>query len=177
MKKTYPQFWDDLEGVLSVGLSIPEEGNMTGITGMTGNTGINTGINTGMTGNTGINTGITSSTSSNSTRNTINNSTSRPRSRTVVVIGMRGAGKTTTSKAASALLSRAFIDMDALFERRHSEGISTFVEREGWAVFREKEAELLKEVLLANPFDTIVACGGGVVESEEAQKMLKKVRY
>ncbi|KAG9286466.1 hypothetical protein G9A89_014632 [Geosiphon pyriformis] len=95
-------------------------------------------------------------------------------SSSIIFIGMRGVGKTTLGKAAAKLLNRKFLDMDDHFEATHSTTILEFIKKEGWSAFRAKEAEILLNVLENYPFDYIICCGGGVVETPSSRELLKK---
>ncbi|KAI9593296.1 EPSP synthase-domain-containing protein [Syncephalis fuscata] len=95
----------------------------------------------------------------------------------IILIGMRGAGKTTLGRDASLILSDwQFIDMDDLLEKRLGITIPQLIETRGWPAFREEETQLLGEVITAKEScrRTVIACGGGVVESPAAQQLLAK---
>ena len=84
----------------------------------------------------------------------------------LVLVGMRGAGKTTLGKEASSLLGWNFIDMDSYYESNHTKTIADTIEQDGWESFRKIEAAFLTKVLKDNPENTIIATGGGIVETE-----------
>eukprot|EP01062_Namystynia_karyoxenos_P073604 TRINITY_DN70405_c0_g1_i1.p2 TRINITY_DN70405_c0_g1~~TRINITY_DN70405_c0_g1_i1.p2 ORF type:complete len:211 (+),score=90.88 TRINITY_DN70405_c0_g1_i1:77-634(+) len=93
---------------------------------------------------------------------------------TIVIVGMRAAGKTTMGRVIATALGRRFVDMDDFFvERTGGQKIGAFVAQHGWAAFRAREAELLRECLRANPRGAVIACGGGVVETPECRALLK----
>ena len=79
--------------------------------------------------------------------------------RTLTLIGLMGAGKSTLGRALAAHLNRPFIDLDAEIERRHGPIISIF-EIFGEAHFRALEREVLMD-LLATPTTIVLATGGG----------------
>ncbi|BGP20935.1 hypothetical protein JCM10213v2_009100 [Rhodosporidiobolus nylandii] len=95
------------------------------------------------------------------------------------MIGMReapsGVGKTTLGLIAATSLRRSFGDADAYFESLHGP-ISSFVSANGWPPFRERETVILKKLLEERPKGWVIACGGGVVDSEENCKLLRKFR-
>ncbi|KAL2214348.1 Shikimate dehydrogenase [Sarocladium strictum] len=94
--------------------------------------------------------------------------------RSIFVIGMRGAGKTTTSKWLAKLLGWIFIDLDQELERRAGMTIPDMIRGTyGWEGFREAELALLQDVIKKQPHRHIFSCGGGVVESEAARSLLK----
>ncbi|KKA29878.1 hypothetical protein TD95_003439 [Thielaviopsis punctulata] len=95
--------------------------------------------------------------------------------RSVFLIGMRGAGKSTTGKWAASLLGMKFVDLDRELERRVGKTIPDMIHgSEGWEGFRKAELELLSEVTKEPVHSTgfVFSCGGGIVESPEARKML-----
>ncbi|KAK9721384.1 3-dehydroquinate dehydratase (3-dehydroquinase) [Basidiobolus ranarum] len=92
----------------------------------------------------------------------------------IVLIGMRGAGKTTLGRAAASALSRQFVDMDHYLEEKLSTTIPQFIETNGWVEFREKEAHFLVQALEEYSTNTIIACGGGIVETPSSCEILKK---
>ncbi|PWN51567.1 P-loop containing nucleoside triphosphate hydrolase protein, partial [Violaceomyces palustris] len=91
---------------------------------------------------------------------------------TIVLIGMRGVGKTTLGLIASTALGRRFVDLDSVLENATGMSVSAFVADNGWPAFREKEAQILSASLQRLPFDAVIACGGGVVESSECRRLL-----
>ncbi|CAG8526249.1 3567_t:CDS:2 [Scutellospora calospora] len=95
------------------------------------------------------------------------------RDRSLIFIGMRGVGKSTLGKIAANLLSFQFIDVDEYFETTLSTTISKFIEKQGWAAFREKEFEIFASILQKYPSGYIIACGGGIVETPSSRDLLK----
>ncbi|KAG5645666.1 hypothetical protein DXG03_005503 [Asterophora parasitica] len=94
-------------------------------------------------------------------------------SASVIVIGMRGSGKTHVGKAAASSLSWTFLDADAFFEERHQKGVRAFVYEKGWAEFRAAETAILEELLREKATNHVLSLGGGVVETPEARALLK----
>jgi shikimate kinase len=89
----------------------------------------------------------------------------------IVLIGMRGAGKTVVGKILAGRLERTFIDMDSLIEQRAGMSISDIVEKYGWERFRDMEAAVAVEV---SGMENIVnAAGGGVVTRPHNVQTLK----
>lgn len=95
-------------------------------------------------------------------------------SKSVVVIGMRGSGKSTLSQWMANTLGFKFVDLDASFEARVNTDIRSFIKEHGWEEFRRLEAEVAREALVSNASGHVIATGGGVVEGEEARNILKK---
>ncbi|CCC68601.1 hypothetical protein NCAS_0B05170 [Naumovozyma castellii] len=96
--------------------------------------------------------------------------------KSVVLIGMRAAGKTTISKWCAAALGYKWVDLDDLFEEQYKKGtIKDFVAEHGWDKFRQEETRIFKEVIDHYGDDGYVfSTGGGLVETPEARVYLKK---
>ena len=90
----------------------------------------------------------------------------------IVLIGMRGSGKTTVAKILARKLGREFIEMDELITRKAGLSIPGIVERYGWEKFRDIEEEVASEV--AERDNIVNAAGGGVVTREKNIPELKK---
>lgn len=94
--------------------------------------------------------------------------------RTVFVVGMRGAGKTTTGQWIATLLGSKFIDLDQELERRHGGKIIDMVNGPGgWEAFRRDELALLRDSMATQPHGHVFSCGGGVVDTPEARELLR----
>ncbi|KAF9922984.1 3-dehydroquinate dehydratase (3-dehydroquinase) [Linnemannia zychae] len=96
------------------------------------------------------------------------------RDATIVVIGMRGAGKTSMGRFAARALKRPFEDVDQYFERTLSTTIPDFIKEHGWPAFREQEAKMLEELLEKYPSNHIISCGGGIVETASSREAFKR---
>ena len=90
----------------------------------------------------------------------------------IVLIGMRGAGKTHLGRAAASALDLTFLDLDEKYEKVHGKIMET-VKAEGWPTFRKREVAMLRETLASCPTGHVLACGGGIVETEEGRALLK----
>ncbi|KAK4047805.1 hypothetical protein OIV83_005147 [Microbotryomycetes sp. JL201] len=95
---------------------------------------------------------------------------------TIVLVGMRGVGKTTLALIASTSLRRAFVDADSAFQTLHGCSIASFVNTHGWPAFRDAETVILRKLLAEHPTGYVIACGGGVVEREENRELLARFR-
>ncbi len=88
-----------------------------------------------------------------------------PRRRSVFLIGYRATGKTTIGRLLSRTLGVPFHDTDALVEEALGHSIAECFERQGEAVFREREAACLEELCdaLESGGPAVVSTGGGIV--------------
>lgn len=93
-------------------------------------------------------------------------------SASVFVIGMRGAGKTTTGHWIAQTLNRPFIDLDTELENCEGITIPDIIKQCGWQGFRDAELNLLQRTMKERSTGFVFACGGGVVEIPEARKLL-----
>jgi shikimate kinase len=89
----------------------------------------------------------------------------------IVLIGMRGSGKTTVGAILAGRLHRELIPMDALIVYEAGMTIPQIVAMSGWPRFREIEAQVTQKV--ARLQEIINATGGGVVLNPENIKALR----
>ncbi|KAJ3045184.1 3-dehydroquinate dehydratase (3-dehydroquinase) [Rhizophlyctis rosea] len=92
---------------------------------------------------------------------------------TIVLIGMRGAGKTHAARTISRVLGRELVDMDDYLEKALATTIPEFIKTKGWDEFRAAETKFLSEALEKHAKGAVIACGGGIVETESARDVLK----
>ncbi|CEH18118.1 pentafunctional protein [Ceraceosorus bombacis] len=92
---------------------------------------------------------------------------------TIVLIGMRGSGKTHIGRIAAMELGRTLVDADEQFELRYGD-LSTFVKQRGWPAFRRAELELLRSLLIEHADNAVLSLGGGIVETPEARTLLQE---
>jgi shikimate kinase len=90
----------------------------------------------------------------------------------IVLIGMRGSGKTTVGKILAQKMGREFVEMDELITRKAGFSIPEIVARHGWGKFRDIEEEITADIAGQN--NIINASGGGVVTRENNIIKLKK---
>ncbi|CCE62262.1 hypothetical protein TPHA_0C01060 [Tetrapisispora phaffii CBS 4417] len=95
--------------------------------------------------------------------------------KSVVIIGMRAAGKTTISKWCASALGYKLIDLDDYFEEIHgNQTVKEFVNQNSWEDFRKEETRIFKDLISKHGNDGYVfSSGGGLVESPEAREALK----
>ncbi len=79
--------------------------------------------------------------------------------KTVVMIGMMGAGKTAVGTALAAMLGAPFLDSDHEIEEAARLSIPEIFDRDGEAFFRAREAEVIARLLAGTP--CVLSTGGG----------------
>lgn len=89
---------------------------------------------------------------------------------TIVLIGFMGAGKSTVGSLLAERLRWTFLDLDAEIERLAGTTIAEIFRIHGEANFRAREARALQS-LITRP-KTVLALGGGAIESEASRKLL-----
>jgi shikimate kinase len=89
----------------------------------------------------------------------------------VVLIGYRGAGKTTVGKKLAEILEWKYFSTDEMIVKKSGESIISFVEKYGWKEFRNLEHEVVHQLKAEN--ECVIDCGGGVVEDTENMSSLK----
>ena len=90
----------------------------------------------------------------------------------IVLIGMRGSGKSTIAKQLAKKLDRQFYDMDTLLEKKVGMTLPEFVTTNNWKVFRDKESEIAEEISVVT--NAVIATGGGVITRQKNIEALKK---
>ena len=88
--------------------------------------------------------------------------------KTVVLVGMMGAGKTAVGKALGSLLGVPFRDSDAAIEEAANMQVAEIFSRDGEAFFRRKESQVIVRLLNGQP--CILSTGGGAFLSEDNRK-------
>lgn len=90
----------------------------------------------------------------------------------IFLVGLMGAGKTTIGRALAKRLNKTFIDSDHEIEARTGASIPLIFEIEGEASFRQREAEVIRD--LAAQSGIVLATGGGAVLRPENRAVLKE---
>ena len=91
--------------------------------------------------------------------------------KSITLIGMAGAGKSTIGKQLAKLLDFNFLDGDLIIEERINQSIQNFLDQHGWKEFTKIEEEVL---LTINFNKMILATGGSAVLSDTAMKFIRK---
>ncbi|GAV26748.1 hypothetical protein PMKS-000204 [Pichia membranifaciens] len=92
--------------------------------------------------------------------------------KSVILVGMRAAGKSTMSDVISSTTGFSILDVDQYFEKKVKKTIKEFVEQNSWEEFRNQELETFKEILKKYPTNHVISTGGGIVEIPQARDLL-----
>ncbi|EEE38187.1 shikimate kinase [Rhodobacteraceae bacterium KLH11] len=92
--------------------------------------------------------------------------------KTVVLVGMMGAGKTAVGRALAARLGVPFLDSDAEIESAANMTIPEIFARDGEAFFRSKETQIIGRLL--DEEKGILSTGGGAFLTEANRKMISE---
>jgi shikimate kinase len=90
--------------------------------------------------------------------------------RSVVLVGMMGAGKSTIGRRLSARLRLPFLDADTEIEAAAGMSIPDIFETHGEPHFRDGEARVIARLLDGGP--AIIATGGGAFMREETRRRI-----
>ncbi|KAG7699323.1 hypothetical protein KL930_004675 [Ogataea haglerorum] len=93
--------------------------------------------------------------------------------KSIVVVGMRAAGKTTMSKVIAQRTGFKYVDLDEEFEKIVGKTVKQYVQETSWEEFRKKELELTRKYVTEHSSGHVIATGGGIVETPEARELLK----
>lgn len=92
--------------------------------------------------------------------------------RSIVLVGMMGAGKTSIGKRLANRLSLSFVDADVAIEEAAGLSIPEIFARHGEADFRAGERRVIARLLKEGP--QVLATGGGAYMSEETRSAIRE---
>jgi shikimate kinase len=92
-------------------------------------------------------------------------------SRSIVLVGMMGAGKSTIGRRLAARLRLSFTDADTEIEAAAGMSIPDIFETRGEAQFRDGEARVIARLLEHGPM--VLATGGGAFMREETRDRIR----
>ena len=90
--------------------------------------------------------------------------------KTIVMVGMMGAGKTAVGRALATRLGVPFIDSDAEIELAATASIAEIFQRDGEAFFRAKETQVIERLLGGE--SGILSTGGGAFMQPANRQMI-----
>ncbi len=92
--------------------------------------------------------------------------------KSVTLIGMPGAGKSTVGVLLAKSLLTDFIDTDLIIQRETGKSLCSLIQEEGTESFLETE----NSIICAQNFESaVIATGGSAVYGKEAMKKLKEI--
>lgn len=92
--------------------------------------------------------------------------------RSIVLVGLMGAGKSTIGKRVAQFLGVSFVDADAEIETAARMTIPELFDRYGEAEFRDLERRVIRRVLRTGP--KVLATGGGAFMNEQTRKAISR---
>ncbi len=92
--------------------------------------------------------------------------------KTIVLVGMMGAGKTAVGTELARLLSVDFLDSDEEIEKAANMAIAEIFSRDGEPFFRQRETEILARLLNKTP--AILSTGGGAFLSAHNRTLISE---
>lgn len=92
--------------------------------------------------------------------------------KTVVLVGMMGAGKTAVGKALAARLDVPFLDSDAEIEAAANMTVPEIFVRDGEPFFRRKESQVIARLL--DEARGVLSTGGGAFLAEANRRMISE---
>jgi shikimate kinase len=92
--------------------------------------------------------------------------------KTVVLVGMMGAGKTAIGTALARNLAVPFLDSDDEIVKAASRTIAEIFERDGEPFFRARESQVIGRLLTGAP--CVLSTGGGAFMSEANRSMIRE---
>lgn len=92
----------------------------------------------------------------------------------IILIGYMGSGKTTLGKRAAKAVKYQFADTDAIIEQEENCSISELFQTKGEPYFRQRETEVLQQLLAENE-KRVIATGGGLPMKEENVELLHRL--
>jgi shikimate kinase len=90
--------------------------------------------------------------------------------RSIVLVGLMGAGKSTVGRRLARRLGLPFLDSDEEIERAADQSIKEMFDRFGEASFRDGERRVIARLLEGPP--RVIATGGGAFINEETRSLI-----
>jgi shikimate kinase len=90
--------------------------------------------------------------------------------RSIVLVGLMGAGKTTVGRRLAKRLGLPFVDSDEEIEKAADRKVSEIFERFGEASFRDGERRVMRRLIDGTP--KVIATGGGAFVDPETRALI-----
>lgn len=95
------------------------------------------------------------------------------RRRTIVLIGMMGAGKTTTGFGLAQRLGLRFVDSDREIEKEENLTTMEIYSQKGEEYFKEVEKNIIKKIFKTTK-PQVLSIGGNAFDDDEIRKIIKE---
>lgn len=93
--------------------------------------------------------------------------------KTIVLVGMMGAGKTAVGTALARALQVPFQDSDEEIVKAAQMSVAEIFERDGESFFRARESEVIERLLTGSP--AVVSTGGGAFMAQANREMIARL--
>jgi shikimate kinase len=93
-------------------------------------------------------------------------------SRSIVLVGLMGAGKSSVGRRLAAELDLAFVDADEEIEKAAGQTVAELFAEHGEAYFREGERKVIARLLRSGP--QVLAAGGGAYMTPETRANIRR---
>src|ERR1019366_5344171 len=90
----------------------------------------------------------------------------------IILVGLPGAGNTSTGRAVARQLAWPFVDFDTEIEHREHGSVASMFQKKGEAAFREVERALSREMSACR--GTVISAGGGWVTDRDSVALLRQ---
>lgn len=97
-------------------------------------------------------------------------------SKSLVLVGMMGCGKSTIGKLLAKDTGKKFFDSDKLIEKKEGISVKKIFDVHGEEYFRQREYEIIRD-LLNKKECSIIASGGGAFIHDITREYIKKKSY
>lgn len=96
-----------------------------------------------------------------------------PLNRSVALVGLMGAGKSSVGRRLAAALGAPFFDADEEIEKAAGMSVAEIFEHHGEPHFRDGERRVIRRLITEGPI--VLATGGGAFVNDETRELLKEV--
>jgi shikimate kinase len=93
--------------------------------------------------------------------------------RSIVLVGLMGAGKSTIGRRLAQKLGLAFVDADAEIEQAAGKSVPDIFQEHGEVYFREGERKVIARLLESGP--QVLATGGGAYMNEDTRRNIARL--
>lgn len=90
----------------------------------------------------------------------------------IVLVGIMGAGKTSFGKKIAKNMNIPFFDSDHVIEKQEGMSVSNIFKEYGEEYFRNREYEVIKELMEINKI-CVIALGGGAFVNDKIRNLVK----